>query len=69
MEFTMTNYRQMPDVSVDARLLGNLRQARLEMEVATIELKRLIAKFDVKIQDQRSERIQNSLSSFDSPKH
>lgn len=36
----------MPDPSVDARLINNLRRARLDMEEVDIQLKEIIARFD-----------------------
>ena len=58
----MTNQPLMPDPSVDERLLGNLRRARLEIEELGLQLDELLARFDGEIRQQRLKRIQKSLS-------
>jgi hypothetical protein len=50
----------MPNPSVDQRLLGNLRRARLEMEEVGLQLDGVLAKFDEKIRQQNFKRIQKS---------
>jgi hypothetical protein len=52
----------MPNLSVDQRLLGNLRRARLEMEEVGLQLDEVLAKFDEKIRQQKFKRIQKSLN-------
>jgi hypothetical protein len=52
----------MPNPSVDRRLLGNLRRARLEMEEVGLQLDEVLAKFDEKIRQQKFKRIQKSLN-------
>ncbi len=52
----------MPNSSVDQRLLGNLRRARLEMEEVGLQLDEVLAKFDEKIRQQKFKRIQKSLN-------
>jgi hypothetical protein len=52
----------MPNSSVDQRLLGNLRRARLEMEEVGLQLDEVLAKFDEKIRQQKLKRIQKSLN-------
>jgi hypothetical protein len=47
----------MPDPSVDSRLLGNLRQARLSFEEVDLQVEELISKFDELIRQQKLERI------------
>jgi hypothetical protein len=58
----MTNKPMMPDPSVDQRLLGNLRRARLEIEELGLQLDEVLARFDEEIRQQRLKRIQTSLS-------
>jgi hypothetical protein len=60
----MTNQPIMPNSSVDQRLLGNLRRARLEMEELGLQFDEVLAKFDEEIRQQRLKRIQKSLSLF-----
>lgn len=52
----------MPDPSVDQRLLGNLRRARLEIEELGLQLDEVLARFDEEIRKKRLQRIQRSLS-------
>ena len=58
----MTNQPLMPDPSVDQRLLGNLRRARLGIEELGLQLDEVLARFDEEIRQQRLKRIQKSLS-------
>jgi hypothetical protein len=58
----MTNQPQMPDPSVDPRLLGNLRHARLELEQLGLEFDEVLAKFDEEIRQQRLKRVEQSLN-------
>jgi hypothetical protein len=58
----MTNQPLMPDPSVDQRLLGNLRRARLEIEELGLQLDEVLARFDEEIRQQRLKRIRQSLS-------
>jgi hypothetical protein len=58
----MTNQPLMPDPSVDRRLLGNLRRARLEIEELGLQLDEVLSRFDEEIRQQRLKRIQKSLS-------
>jgi hypothetical protein len=58
----MTDRPSMPNPSVDQRLLGNLRRARLEMEEVALQFDEVLAKFDAEIRKQKSKRIQKSLS-------
>jgi hypothetical protein len=60
----MTNQPMMPNSSVDQRLLGNLRRARLEMEELGLQFDEVLAKFDEEIRQQRLKRVQKSLSLF-----
>jgi hypothetical protein len=57
----MNNQHYLPDPSVDKRLIGNLRLARLEMEEIGLELEEVIAKLDEQIRQQKSRRIKRSL--------
>jgi hypothetical protein len=52
----------MPNPSVDQRLLGNLRRARLEMEDLGLQFDEVLARFDQEIRHQKLKRIQKSLS-------
>lgn len=61
----MTNQPLMPSPSVDARLLSNLRRARLEFEELGLQLEEVIARFDEEIRKQKLKRIQKSLSLLD----
>jgi hypothetical protein len=58
----MINQPFIPDPSVDQRLLGNLRRARLEIEELGLQLDEVLARFDEEIRQQRLKRIQKSLS-------
>jgi hypothetical protein len=60
----MINQPLMPDLSVDRRLLGNLRRARLEIEELGLELDEVLARLDEEIRQQKSKRIQESLRLF-----
>jgi hypothetical protein len=60
----MTDQAIMPNSSVDQRLLGNLRRARLEMEELGLQFDEVLAKFDEEIRQQRLKRIQKSLRLF-----
>jgi hypothetical protein len=60
----MTNQPMMPNSSVDQRLLGKLRRARLEMEELGLQFDEVLAKFDEEIRQQRFKRIHKSLSLF-----
>jgi hypothetical protein len=57
----MSNEPLMPDVSVDRRLLGNLRHARLELEELGLQLDEVLARFDQVDRHQKLQRIQQSL--------
>ena len=57
----MTDQPLMPNPSVDQRLLGNLRRARLEMEELGLQFNELLARFDEEIRQQKMKRIQKSL--------
>jgi hypothetical protein len=58
----MTDQPLMPNPSVDQRLLGNLRRARLEMEELGLQFDEVLARFDEEIRQQKLKRIQKSLS-------
>jgi hypothetical protein len=58
----MTDQPLMPNSSVDQRLLGNLRRARLEMEEVGLQVDEVLARFDEEIRQQKLKRIQKSLS-------
>jgi hypothetical protein len=58
----MTDQTLMPNPSVDQRLLGNLRRARLEMEELGLQFDEVLARFDEEICQQKLKRIQKSLS-------
>jgi hypothetical protein len=58
----MTDQPLMPNSSVDQRLLGNLRSARLEMEELGLQFDEVLARFDGEIRQQKLKRIQKSLS-------
>jgi hypothetical protein len=58
----MINQPFMPDPSVDQRLLGNLRRARLEIEELGLHLDEVLARFDEEIRQQKLKRIQKYLS-------
>jgi hypothetical protein len=53
----MKKQPMMPDPSIDSRLLGNLRQARLSFEEVDLQVEELIAKFDELIRQQKLQRI------------
>jgi hypothetical protein len=54
----------LPDLSLDQRLLGNLRRARLEIEELGLQLDEVIVKFDEEIRQQRMKRVQQSLNLY-----
>jgi hypothetical protein len=58
----MTDQPLMPNPSVDQRLLGNLRRARLEMEELGLQFDEVLARLDEEIRQQKLKRIQKSLS-------
>ncbi len=58
----MTDQPLMPNPSVDQRLLGNLRRARLEIEELGLQFDEVFARFDEEIRQQKLKRIQKSLS-------
>jgi hypothetical protein len=58
----MTDQPLMPNSSVDRRLLGNLRRARLGMEEVGLQIDEVLARFDEEIRQQKLKRIQKSLS-------
>jgi hypothetical protein len=58
----MTDQPLMPNPSVDQRLLGNLRRARLEIEELGLQFDEVLARFDEEIRQQKLKRIQKSLS-------
>ena len=58
----MTDQPLMPNPSVDQRLLGNLRRARLEMEELGLQFDEVLVRFDGEIRQQKLKRIQKSLS-------
>jgi hypothetical protein len=58
----MTDKPLMPNPSVDQRLLGNFRRARLEMEELGLQFDEVLARFDEEIRQQKLKRIQKSLS-------
>jgi hypothetical protein len=60
MEIAMNDCQRpiIPDPSVDSRLLGNLRRARLDFEEVDLQLEELIAKCDEVIRQQKLQRIQ-----------
>jgi hypothetical protein len=49
----MTDQPLMPNPSVDQRLLGNLRCARLEMEELGLQFDEVLARFDEEIRQQK----------------
>jgi hypothetical protein len=61
VEFMMSNEPLMPNVSVDRRLLGNLRRARLELEELGLQLDEVLARFDQADRQHKRQRIQQSL--------
>jgi hypothetical protein len=63
MEIIVSNQPIMPDPSVDARLVKNLRRARLDLEEVGLQLEEVIAKFDETSRQQRLERIKQSQDS------
>jgi hypothetical protein len=58
----MTDQPLMPNPSVDQRLLGNLRRARLEMAESGLQFDEVLARFDEEIRQQKLKRVQKSLS-------
>ena len=53
----MKKQAMMPDLSVDRRLLDNLRQARLSFEEVDLQMEEIIAKLDEQIRQQKLQRI------------
>jgi hypothetical protein len=53
----------IPDPSVDARLINNLRRARLDLQEVDIQLEAIIARFDETLHQQRLERIKKKQKS------
>lgn len=59
----MNNQPTIPDPSVNARLINNLRRARLDFEEVGLQLEEVIAKFDETLRQQRLERIKKKQQS------
>lgn len=53
----------IPDPCVNARLIHNLRHARLDFEEVGLHLEEVITKFDELLQEQRLERLKNKRQS------
>ncbi|WP_309728194.1 hypothetical protein [Chamaesiphon sp. OTE_75_metabat_556] len=53
----MKKQDMMPDLSVDRRLLDNLRQARLSFEEVDLQMEEIIAKLDELIRQQKLQHI------------
>lgn len=58
MEIVVNKPPTMPDPSVDERLLGNLRRARMDFVEADRQMDELMAKLDELLERQRLERIE-----------
>jgi hypothetical protein len=56
----MNNQPIMPDPSIDARLINNLRRARLNFEEVGLHLEKAIAKFEAISRQQKLERIKQT---------
>ena len=58
----MSENRYMPPAEVDHRLLGNLRQSRMEMEELGCQLGEVIAQLEQDYRQTRQKRLQQRLS-------
>lgn len=53
----MNNQLKLPEEEVDAKLISNLRRARLDFEEIGLQLEEVIAKFEAVERQQRLEKI------------
>lgn len=60
----MNNQPHMPEPEVDKRLLANMRQSRLRMEEAMLEIDEITAKLEHDIRQKRLERVRRSLDAY-----
>ncbi|WP_013322531.1 hypothetical protein [Gloeothece verrucosa] len=59
----MSNKPTIPDPSVNARLINNLRRAGLDFEEVGLQLEEVIAKFDANLRQQKLQRIKQKQQS------
>ncbi len=57
MEIKVNNQSTTPNSSVDARLINNLRRARLDFEEVGLQLEEVISQLEASLRQQRLERI------------
>lgn len=53
----MNNQLKLPEEEVDAKLISNLRRARLDFEEVGLQLEEVIAKFEAAERKQRLKKI------------
>lgn len=64
MESARNDQPRMPELEVDKRLLANMRQNRLRVEEAMLELEEITAKLENDIRQQRLARVRRSLDAY-----
>lgn len=69
MEFAMNDQPRMPAPEVDKRLLGNMRQSRLRVEEAMLELEDITAKLEHDIRQKRLMRVRHLLNGYEGESH
>lgn len=60
----MNDQPRIPDPEVDKRLLANMRQNRLRVEEAMLELEEITAKLEYDIRQQRLAQVRRSLEVY-----
>ena len=60
----MNDQQRIPEPEVDKQLLANMRQNRLRVEEAMLELEEITAKLEYDIRQQRLARVRRSLEGY-----
>lgn len=60
----MNDQPRIPELEVDKRLIANMRQNRLRVEEAMLELEEITAKLEHDIRQQRLARVRRSLEVY-----
>lgn len=60
----MNDQPRIPEPEVDKRLIANMRQNRLRVEEAMLELEEITAKLEYDIRQQRLARVRRSLKVY-----
>lgn len=65
----MNDRLRMPAPEVDKRLLGNMRQSRLRVEEAMLELEDITAKLEHDIRQKRLMQVRHLLNGYEGESH